>query len=68
MLIALTIDVTAHGATVGAESVLARWPFTGGGDVTAVTWSPALQRVRRSHSTAAPPACLSVTRKSNCAQ
>lgn len=45
MLVALTIDVTAHGGTVGADSVLARWPFAGSGDVTAVTWSPALQRV-----------------------
>jgi uncharacterized protein YjiK/uncharacterized membrane protein YuzA (DUF378 family) len=45
MLVALTIDVTAHGATVGGSSVLGRWSFAGRGDVTAVTWSPALQRV-----------------------
>jgi uncharacterized protein YjiK len=45
MLIALTIDVTAHGATVGAEAVQARWPLTGHGDLTAVTFAPALERL-----------------------
>ncbi len=45
MLIALTIDVTAHGATVGAEAVLNRWPLEGHGDLTAVTYVPALERL-----------------------
>lgn len=45
MLIALTIDVTAHGATVGADAVQARWPLTGHGDLTAVTFVPALERL-----------------------
>src|SRR6185295_15652261 len=45
MLIALTIDVTAHGATVGADAVLNRWPLEGHGDLTAVTYVPGLERL-----------------------
>jgi uncharacterized protein YjiK len=45
MVIAVTIDVTAHSGTVGAGAVVARWPIAGQGDVTAATWSPALQRL-----------------------
>ena len=45
MLIALTIDVTAHGATLGANAVLGRWPLEGHGDLTAVTYVPQLQRL-----------------------
>src|SRR5262245_9777646 len=45
MVVALTIDVTGHSGAVGADAVVARWPLTGHGDLTAVTWSSALQRL-----------------------
>ena len=45
MLIAFTLDPTAHSGTVGAANVLSRWPLNGYGDLTAVTYAPALQRL-----------------------
>jgi uncharacterized protein YjiK len=45
MLVAMTLDVTGPPGTLGAASVVGRWPFTGRGDVTAVTYVPALQRL-----------------------
>jgi uncharacterized protein YjiK len=45
MLIALAFDPAAHSATLGAEAVLNRWPLEGHGDLTAVTYAAALQRL-----------------------
>jgi hypothetical protein len=45
MLVAFTLDPAAHSGTVGAANVLSRWPLNGYGDLTAVTYAPALQRL-----------------------
>src|SRR5262245_49010796 len=45
MIVAVAFDPAAHSGTVGADAVLARWPLEGHGDLTAVTWSPELQRL-----------------------
>jgi uncharacterized protein YjiK len=45
MVLAIAFDPAAHSGTVGAESVLARWPLPGHGDLTAITWSSTLQRL-----------------------
>lgn len=45
MLVALTIDLHGAAPSIGAESVVGRWPLPGHGDLTAVTFSPALQRL-----------------------
>jgi uncharacterized protein YjiK len=45
MVIAVAFDPAAHSATVGAGAVLARWPLPGHGDLTAITYSPVLQRL-----------------------
>jgi len=45
MIIAIAMDPTAHSGTIGADAVLSRWPLPGHGDLTAITWSSALQRL-----------------------
>ncbi|HET8644939.1 MAG TPA: SdiA-regulated domain-containing protein, partial [Vicinamibacteria bacterium] len=45
MLIALAVDITGAPGTLGAGHVLGRWSFEGHGDITAVTYVPALQRL-----------------------
>jgi uncharacterized protein YjiK len=45
MLIAITLDVTGTATTVGADAVVGRWPLPGHGDITAVTFVPALGRM-----------------------
>jgi uncharacterized protein YjiK len=45
MLLAFTLDVTGTATAVTADSVIARWPLPGHGDLTAVTFVPALGRL-----------------------
>jgi uncharacterized protein YjiK len=44
-LVAVTFDPASAGGTVGAANVVGRWPMPGRGDLTAVSWSPAVQRL-----------------------
>jgi uncharacterized protein YjiK len=44
LLLALAFD-PAKATTVGGDTVLGRWPLGSHGDLTAVTWVPALERL-----------------------
>jgi uncharacterized protein YjiK len=45
MLVAVAFDPMGGGGTIGADHLAGRWPLPGRGDLTAVTWSAALQRL-----------------------
>jgi uncharacterized protein YjiK len=42
-LVAVAFDPAAGNGVIGATHVVSRWPMRGQGDLTAVSWSPALQ-------------------------
>lgn len=45
MVVALAFDLATAGATIGAESVTARWPLAGRGDITDLTFAPEVDRL-----------------------